>query len=290
MASPLVASGNVKSDPLNLEPKEFGAKLDQLAKHFNNLMSLAKHVYELGKSEKLPTTGGLQIGRKELRSLNTQFVSELKSLKKNYTAHGKRQKRVRDPSTTAGFKNPIVVTQNMREFLANANLGPSDPRNPMSAPLNKVLTAGTQGLTTRAILTPLFNIYAVVNGIQRDPNQRQFLTSTPEMDRYFAQTFANLVAADKAEPRFSKKPNKQGVRTRLPDFDPKHFTFARIQSIVADNTVSKDVLPAEYLAALESPELTATLAREQQTVSSALKYYKEQKNAAKKSTKRSRKL
>jgi len=270
MSSPALATSSEQRDPLNLEPKEFGGKLDELAKHHNNLMKLAKEVYGLGKTQRLQYPDGTTVGRKELRSLSSQFVKDLKSLKKNYTAHGKRRKRKRTPGTTAGFKNPILVTDNMREFFRVSNLGPSDPANPNSAPLNSVLAVGQNGVTTRAIMTPLFNIYAKVNDMQKDPNNRQFLTATPQMNQYFSDTYRRLAA----QPQRFTKPDKTGVAKPIPKFDPNRFRYASIQSIVADNTVKKEQLSAEQQAALEDPATKARLAQEQDLVSSILSVYR----------------
>ena len=279
MASPNTAANIPEErDPLNLEPKEFGAKLDQLGKHHNNLMKLASQVYSLGKTQRLQYPNGKTVGRKELRSLSSQYVKELKSLKKNYVAHGKRKKRKRTPGTTAGFKNPILVTDNMRDFFGIANLGPSDPELANSAPLNSILAVGQNGVTTRAIMTPLFNIYAHVNGMQQDPNNKQFLTATPQMDQYFQNTY--LVLAAKVQ-TFTKA-DKNGVKKPIPIFNPKRFRYASIQSIVADNTVKKEQLNQQQKDALADPATKARLEQEQNLVTRILSYYRWGKTGSKK--------
>lgn len=176
-------------DALNLGTKEFGAQLSALTKQHSNLLKLASKVYALKKTERLQFPDGSTIGRKELRALSSQFTKELKSLKRNYVAHGKKKRRTRKAGGSAGFKNPILVSEDMRQFFSVANLGPSNPDQPASVPLNTQLAVGQNGVTTRAILTPLFNIYAQVNGMQQDPANRQFLTSTPQMDQYFRATY-----------------------------------------------------------------------------------------------------
>jgi len=260
-------------DPLNLTQKEFTAQLDKLSRDHNNLMKLAAKVYSLKKTERLSYPNGKTVGRKELRSLSSQYVKELKSLKKNYSAHGKRKKRKRTAGTSAGFKNPILVKDNMRQFFATANLGPVDPRNPSSQPLNQVLAVGREGVTTRAIMTPLFNIYAHVNNMQQDRENKQFLTSTAEMDRYFSETYQRLAAA----PQRFYKPDKEGVVKPIPRFDPKHFRYASIQSIVADNAVKSAELTAEQKAGLTAPATKARLEEEQNIVSGILALYREDK-------------
>ena len=301
--SPRPATSPVERDDNNLTPKEFGEKLDALAKHHNNLMKLASKVYALGKTQRLQYPNGSQVGRKELRTLSSQFVKELKSCKKNYTAHGKRSKRVRRAGGSAGFKNPIKVTENMQRFLAEANLGPSgviykDEVNkkgelvrvpfdldPASAPLNTLLAAGQAGVTTRAIMTPLFNIYVATNAMQKDPVNRQFLTATPQMNQYFQPTYARLAAKPQKYQK-NKATGGEDLSKPLPKFDPNHFRFASIQSIVADNTVPAATLSAEEQAYLANPAVVARLAEEQQIVSDVLKVYKKRKTDAAKAAKR----
>ena len=279
----------------NIEPKAFGAKLSELAKHHNNLMKLAASIYSLGKTQRLQFPNGDIIGRKEIRSLSSQFVKELKGLKKFYVARGRKKKRTRKPGTTAGFKNPILVSDNMREFFAVANLGPSDPRNPQSEPLNKKLAVGMNGVTTRAIMTPVFNIYAHVNRMQKDPENKQFLTATPEMDQYFKDTYRRL----EAQPQRYAKADKDGVRKPIPKFSPQRFRYASIQQIVADNSVpkpdSKDAvkkatwlrpLNAEQQLVLDNVQMKERLKEEQVLVSGILEYYRWQKATADGKTKK----
>ncbi len=270
-----------EQDPNNLSTKDFGKKLDQLVKHHNNILKLAAKVYALGKTQRLQYPDGKTVGRKELRSLSSQYGKEVKALRKNYTAHGKKRKRKRKEGGSAGFKNPILVTDNMREFFTTANLGPSDPNAAGSAPLNTVLAVGQNGVTTRAIMTPLFNIYAHVNAMQKDPNNKQFLTATPQMDAKFQQTYARLAA----RPQKYTKPDKNGETKPIPKFDSRRFRYASIQSIVADNTVKKDQLQPAQQAVLDDDATKQRLAQEQALVSGVLSVYRERKKAAAKAAK-----
>jgi hypothetical protein len=239
--SPLTVGSPDEKDDNNLTPKEFGERLDTLAKHHNNLMKLSSKVYALGKTQRLQYPNGATVGRKELRTLSSQFVKELKSLKKNYTSHGKKPRRKRREGGSAGFKNPILVTDNMRAFFSQANLGPSDPTNPASTPLNQVLAVGQNGVTTRAIMTPLFNIYAHVNNMQKDPENKQYLTATPQMNQFFQETYARLAAKPQKFQK-NKETGEPDMGKTIPRFDPNRFRYASIQSIVADNTVPNEAL------------------------------------------------
>ena len=137
-----------------------------------------------------------------------------------------------------GFKVPIIVSDNMKNFLAEANLGPSDPDDPNSTPLREVLGVGQNGVTTRALLIPIFNIYVHVNKMQKDPNNKQYLTATPLMYEYFQDTFDRLAA----RPQKYTRPDMEGVRKPIPKFDPNRFRYAGLQMIISDNTIKRDDL------------------------------------------------
>lgn len=292
--SPAAATSPVEQDPNNLIPKEFGAKLDRIVKHHNNLMKLASKVYGLGKTQRLVYPNGQTVGRKEVRTLSSQLAKEIKSLRKNYTAHGKKKRRKPRKGGSAGFKNPILVSDNMRAFFSGANLGPSDPANPNSQPLSQVLAVGQNGITTRAIMTPLFNIYAHVNQMQRDPNNKQFLTATPQMNQYFPDTYARLAARPQKYQK-NKETGEPDLSKPIPKFDPNRFRYASIQSIVADNTIPKDpksaqaahlpLLQADQQAVLDDQATKARLEQEQTLVSGILAVYREQKKQAAKAAK-----
>ncbi len=79
-----------------------------------------------------------------------------------------------DISLEQKFKTPYMATDNIRDFFKVANLGPSDPSDPNSGPFNKFLLVAHNGITTRTIMTILFNIYTVVNDMQKDPKTEAF--------------------------------------------------------------------------------------------------------------------
>lgn len=57
-----------------------------------------------------------------------------------------------------GFRRIQIVKPNMVKFFAEANLGLSDPNDPNSVPLNKMLSVGVNGVTSPSMLTELFVI------------------------------------------------------------------------------------------------------------------------------------
>ena len=314
---------------LNLRDKVFGEKIKLLVRQHNVLMKLSQKVSSLPAGDHLifrPDTESARavgrrnvdtpLGRKDVNSLSKQYTTELKGLKANYVEHGKKKKRA-STGNSAGFKNPILVTPNMIEFFRSANLGPSQVgpnADPNAPPLNDFLSVRDDGKTTRAILTPLFSIYAHVNNMQRDPENRQFLTSTPDMDAHFQETYRILAARPQTYQK-RKVVGPDGVETKVEDrtkpipiFRPDHFRYASIQSIVALNTIKKGQLTAAQKQVLGAPDMPAgldeaqkaqwvaqrdlarapivnRLAQEQDMVSGILEVYRGQKAAAAKAAK-----
>ncbi len=146
-----------------------------------------------------------------------------------------------------------MATDNMRDFFKVANLGPSDPADPNSGPFNKFLLVAHNGITTRNIMTILFNIYTLVNNMQ-NPENRSILTSTPLMDQYFHQTYDHLAA----QPR---------------QFNPNSFRFSRLQSIINDN--KKDNLTKEQVSLLNERRMVEHLEKEYVFLSKILKTYRD---------------
>lgn len=272
-----------KAAALNLTQQEFQAKLKLITTQLNQLQKLSSSVFALKPSDRLQFADGSTVGRREVKSLASQLAAEITSLKDNYREHGKKKKRKRSGKAT-GFQRPMFVDENMVNFFKTANLGPSDPNNPNSTPLNQVLSVAQDGVTTNGMMTPLFSIYATLNNMQQDPTNGQYLTSTPEMDRYFSATYQQ--AANEPQRYYKDKVTGEYDLTRpLPKFDPKHFRYANIQTIVKYHVAKKDQLSAEHKAYLETDAVKQKLKQEQAIVSKALDVYRARKEAAKKAAK-----
>ena len=137
-----------------------------------------------------------------------------------------------------GFLTPILVNDNMKNFIKNGNFGPSDPSNPNSTPLNYFISARYNGILNHSIMTLLFIIYAKVNKMQKDPANKQYLTSTQEMNQYFQETYTRLAQKD---PKYQRD---------IPTFDPNRFRYASFQSIISDNIIKKNDMTKEQKNAL----------------------------------------
>ncbi len=79
-----------------------------------------------------------------------------------------------------GYFNPLKLNDNLQNFLKEADLGLSDPNNPDSIPLNKILFGS---ISNRANLTLIFTIYIKKKGLERDR-----LCSDSLITKYFKES------------------------------------------------------------------------------------------------------
>ncbi len=166
-----------------------------------------------------------------------------------------------------GFRNPILILENMVGFLKEADMGLSDPSDPSSDTLSGCLMATENRICTIAMLTPLFNIYAHINQMQTDPGNKQFLTATPLMHKWFGETFKEL----------QNRPVRYNARgEEIPEFDPERFRYNRFQAIRSLNSIKRDTLTKEQLDHMYSDEILQRLDQDQEVVSGAMRWYREQ--------------
>ena len=78
------------------------------------------------------------------------------------------------------YSTPVKLNYNMRNFLKESGLNKVAP--------NAINLAVGTGISSRSILTILFNIYSNINNMQIYPNPN-YLKSTPLMNKYFEDTY-----------------------------------------------------------------------------------------------------
>lgn len=88
------------------------------------------------------------------------------------------------------FLAPIYLNKNMIDFLREANLGPSDPNNPYSVPVNDLLLGSTYGVSTRRNIAGILNLYFTVNGLTDDGYYR----ADSLIYKYFGDIFEKIKA------------------------------------------------------------------------------------------------
>lgn len=200
-----------------------------------------------------------------------------------------------DSSKFNGFLAPMYVTNNLRRFFFDANLGPASIKQPDGTfiPGDHIrnylyLLLWGRGISSSGLLTPLFSLYARVNKIQ-DPEDQRFLQATPLMIEHFGEIFNQLPFEDQQYLSAQKERLANLIKNgaskseidhvqRMVDnyviFDPNHFKYHRFQSIIVRNCVPKAQLSVEQLQYLKEPEVRLQLDEEQRIVSSTLEWYR----------------
>ena len=166
-----------------------------------------------------------------------------------------------------GFRNPILLSANMMEFLQEADMGLFDPADPSSVPLMDLLSATQTGICSCAIMTVLLHIYSHANHMQKDPENKQFLAATPLMHKWFGETFKELQSRPVRYTRTGQE---------IPAFDPEKFLYTSFNSIRSLNSIKRDTLTKEQLDHMYSEEILQRLDQDQATVSGAMMWYREQ--------------
>jgi hypothetical protein len=108
-----------------------------------------------------------------------------------------------------GFRKPVSLSDNLKGFIKEANLGYADPfsENDISSLSSQLV----EGHSTRGMLTQLFFCYIMLNGVRNGTKLR----ATPLMHKWFSSTFENL----------KKRKN----------FDPNSFRYPDVQYIISEN-------------------------------------------------------
>ena len=132
------------------------------------------------------------------------------------------------------FVQPVTLSYQMRNFLKESGLN-------KDAPL-AVTMAVKEGISSRAILTPLFNIYAKQNNMQVYPDELNFVKSTPLMNKWFGDTYEQMIHEHPKVQHNIINPNtlKKQPRTKQPVFNPDKFRYSSFPIIFGHN-----ITPAE---------------------------------------------
>ena len=297
--NPTEATANVGA--YDASTVQFGEILEHLSTQLTRLFTLTGEVAKLQKGERLKFQSGQEIGKREVRSLQSQFVRELKSLRKYYAAAKKPKKNNRQRRPFTGFGMPIYIDKDLREFFRRADLGPAlrptawdakgnptaydQDSNHLKAYLALILE---NGITARGMLTPLFNIYVRVNRMPYTDGNRTYLKATPEMHEFFRKDFDRLRQQDEAQPRqetvTTKLPTgeKKKEKVSIAPFDPNRFRYSDIMRILSFHWVPVDQLSEDQRAALEDAQVRERLTMEQHLVSDTNACYRAQEAPARK--------
>jgi len=115
-------------------------------------------------------------------------IGEINQLISKYKQLPKKRRALKG----VGFNSPVMITDTMINFLGNADFGPLDPENPNSPPFNRYLLGVQIGVVNYNIIQWVMKLYFLYKIQQQGSYDAKHLTSTPEMDKYFENTYAEL--------------------------------------------------------------------------------------------------
>lgn len=234
-----------------MTPKDFKTELDRLVSRLDEVLELNAQIALLPKGKTYELPDGRKIGRREFNQARAQFVTEIKNLYKPFMQARKPKKRTGARRPGTGFRIPIRVSENLCNFFREANLGLVDPRDTKSGQLKSQIPLLLEGcITSAALLTPLFSIYAIVNNLtslassnRSDPRNpksallpadqmnHQMLGADALMHKWFKETFDLLK---------SRGSHMTENGSEIPAFDPQNFKYASFQSLVSLNRRTRD--------------------------------------------------
>ena len=149
--------------------------------------------------------------------------------------------------------SPVYITEHLKNFFKEADLGLSDPSNPYSVSLADVIDLT---VTSRDILRQLFQIYIAVNNMRYtdtgpridDRTNPVYLAATPLMYRYFNDMFTEEIE------RRRQNRGGRGRIDRTPIFDPSKFKFNDLYTLVRKKyIIPADQLTPEQVSAINDP-------------------------------------
>lgn len=314
MATEINNTTLAQTNELDKTLPQFKDLTQQMAERFRLLMKLQAAVAVLEKGNKLHYSAGVKVGnqtffpegldisKKEMRSLESLFVKDIKNLPK-YFREAKKKKKTTRSGTNNGFSKPMFITEALRNFFGSTKLGPAYTEQtdaegnvsyvPLGRDLRDCLECFlTKNVTSSSLLTPLFSIYAIQNKMQY-ADERAFLKATPEMERHFAKIFKALKEDDtrklaevqakikervdsgvvlSKEDALEEASELETAQKRM--FDSTKFRYSRFPSIVSHCRVNNEELSDEQKAFLADEEIINAVKAEQKIVSETLNYYR----------------
>jgi len=270
----------------SFDTKQFKAFVDELKTDAKNLVDLAKLVAVLGPSESYPAVDAngrqIYIGRKQLTTLRSQYISKLNSLNKIFTQATKKKKRASKPGV--GPASLLKEDSELLNFFVNADFGPAytiingacvqngELRDKLPLLLNEGVYGGR-------MLPILFSVYARYQNMQY-PDRPTVYSASQEMRQFLQGTFNDLTQENlRGKPR-TKRADKRDVEEGLasktgetiayPAFSPDQMLFYDFPRIISKNTLDKKTLSDARRSEIDSAEYKIQLEAEYRAVKETL--------------------
>lgn len=138
--------------------------------------------------------------------------------------------------------NINYYNKDLRNFFRDANLGPSDPKNSNSKPLNQVIIFPDTGISSMDLLLKLFKLYALVNNLLISRNT---ILVTPLMQKWFN-------------------------RLSLLRIMNRQVNLSQLQRLIVISLGSK---PLSVIIELNDPVIFDTLEQQNQLISKIMEHY-----------------
>lgn len=250
---------------------EFRQILKEFKKNLKNLLVIHGIVSKLSRNQYAVTQEGKEITLPDGQVTNEidrnvynlwekKLFSDISQLGKYFTKSYHRKRKGPRPTLDAdgnpiltGFERPAIMSENLRKFFDEADLGLVDdslPHDPDTNPYirDQISLLLQNRMSSPAVLTPLFTIYArkkkltnnATSNRGKDENLQDGgrLGADDAMKEAFRETFTALTLSDKeldqkAGVRFDKR-----TKRVITPFDPNDFQFASFQSIIAMNSAN----------------------------------------------------
>nr|WIL04463.1 hypothetical protein Clen_533 [Cedratvirus lena] len=214
-----------------LTPEEFTELVKKINKDSTNLNKLASVVYSLPKGKRIVIPSGdafpqfpegIQIGRTELKSLQSQHSSEIASLA-SYFKSGLTAKK----KTGKTIKHKVFIGPELLTFFREGDFGPAyrddgDEYISTDTPIvGELPLLQDQGFAYTSTLANLFYIYSDVHRLTRSNRYRAdaFMTET------LGGIFDRIIEERQTNQRLNKK-------NEVITFDPEDFDLTGFNSII----------------------------------------------------------
>lgn len=253
-----------------MDKKTFASKIDHLVLKHKELEKVLKGVASAPKNHSSyvtnPNGTNSKVSKADYRNLSSQFVKELKDLKKLYN-HARKKKKRTGTGNQSG-NSPILISMNMARFFTNAHI--VDPTNNQRwvPKFPEVDFAGQRwAVSTRNQLTRMFNvwIHSNQNMLQGDSGNRvgsayiNVSKSKDFMDNLRGEL--NAILADMSRKKAGMSPRRAGE-----PITASHFKSIYITKLLSLCGKKRADLDQATLNTLNQPWILNDLARDQNKI------------------------
>jgi len=292
-----------EDEQMSASELNFKAKVQRIKTDFTNLLELAGKIGSLEKGDRQRISDGSSVGRREFKQYKSLCFKQLDGLVKDYN-QSKKQPKSKRTGGSNGFRNPMVVSKELYGYFNDTNLGPAYEKiknddgtftfKRLDHNLKDYLPLFLEnGVTSSALLTPLFSISAKSYDMQLEGN-RQYLKATDIMKKHFSAFFELLRIRDEEaiqqRKNEIKKLESEGVsedklkelrailkKSEEEKFNPEKFKYARLQSLVSlCRRKERDTFNKTQIDLIEDPAIKDKLFNEQKVVSDTLAYFRQE--------------